>query len=102
MPEYSTEIIEMQTKRLTVADRELARRLFAVMAEVFEEGCEQLSDAYLDRLLSRTDFWAIAAFDGNDIIGGVTAHTLPMTKAESSEIFIYDIAVRDDHRRRGV
>jgi aminoglycoside 3-N-acetyltransferase I len=39
---------------------------------------------------------------GDDIIGGVTAHTLPMTRAESSEIFIYDIAVRDDYQRRGV
>lgn len=72
------------------------------MAEVFSEQCEQLRDGYLDRLLSREDFWAIAAFAGGEIIGGVTAHTLPMTRTESSEIFIYDVAVRGDHQRRGI
>jgi aminoglycoside 3-N-acetyltransferase I len=92
----------MRTRRLTADDRELARRLFALMAEVFEESCERLGDAYLDRLLRRTDFWAIAAFMDDDIIGGLTAHTLPMTRTESSELSIYDIAVRGDHRRRGV
>jgi aminoglycoside 3-N-acetyltransferase I len=94
-------MIEMRTKRLTAADRELARKLFAVMAEAFEEDCEPLSDAYLDRLLNRTEFFTIAAFVGDEIVGGITAHTLPMTRAESSEVFIYDIAVRKDQRRKG-
>ncbi|APR78844.1 Hypothetical protein A7982_04191 [Minicystis rosea] len=73
------------------------------MAEVFAEDYEQLGDGYLDRLLSRQDFWAIAAFtDDDDLIGGITAHTLPMTRTEASEIFIYDIAVRGDQQRKGV
>lgn len=93
----------MRAKRLTADDRELARRLFVLLAEVFETDHEQLSDSYLDRLLSREDFWAIAAFtDGDELIGGLTAHTLPMTRAETSEILIYDIAVRGDYQRRGV
>jgi aminoglycoside 3-N-acetyltransferase I len=33
---------------------------------------------------------------------GLTAHTVPMTRSESSEIFVYDIAVRGDHQRRGI
>jgi aminoglycoside 3-N-acetyltransferase I len=93
---------ELRTKRLTVADREVARLLFILMGEVFEEAPEPLSDTYLERLLSREDFWVIAAFVGDAIIGGVTAHTLPMTRAESAELFIYDIAVHADHQRRGV
>jgi aminoglycoside 3-N-acetyltransferase I len=96
---------EIRTKRLTSNDREQARALFRLMAAVFSEECGLLSDEYLDRLLRRTEFWAIAAFSGDngqDIVGGITAHTLPMTKAESSEIFIYDVAVRSDHRRKGV
>ena len=36
------------------------------------------------------------------IVGGLTAHTWPMTRAEQSEIFIYDIAVRKDQQRKGV
>jgi aminoglycoside 3-N-acetyltransferase I len=76
--------------------------MFAMMAEVFEEQNSALSDAYLDGLLDRADFWAIAAFAGDDVVGGITAHTLPMTRAECAEIFIYDIAVRRDHQRKGV
>lgn len=92
----------MRLKRLKAGDREVAKVLFTVMAEVFEEGRGELSDGYLDRLLGREDFWAIAAFVDNDIVGGLTAHTLPMTRAEYSEIFIYDIAVRSDHQRKGI
>lgn len=92
----------MQVRRLTASERELARALFTLMAAVFEEQAGPLSDAYLDRLLRRDDFWALAAFAGDAIVGGLTAHTLPMTRAERSEIFIYDIAVRADHQRRGV
>lgn len=92
----------MRVKRLTTGDREQARALFIMMAEVFAEGDGHLSDSYLDRLLGREEFWAIAAFAGDHIVGGVTAHTLPMTRTESLEVFIYDIAVREDHQRQGV
>jgi aminoglycoside 3-N-acetyltransferase I len=92
----------IRTTRLMAGDRELARALFALMAEVFRGEYQPLSDGYLDRLLDRSDFWAIAGFVGDDLAGGITAHTLPMTMTESLEIFIYDIAVRDDQQRKGV
>jgi aminoglycoside 3-N-acetyltransferase I len=92
----------MRLKRLKAGDRELARALFILMTEVFEEGSGVLSDGYIDRLLGREDFWAIAAFVDDAIVGGLTAHTLPMTRAEYSEIFIYDIAVRSEHQRKGI
>ncbi len=72
------------------------------MAEVFEEAGQPLSDGYLDRLLAREEFWALAALDGEQIVGGVTAHVLPMTSTETSELFIYDVAVRRDRQRSGV
>lgn len=89
-------------QRLTSGDRDLARTLFTLMVAVFEEGTGDLSDDYLDRLLGREDFWAFAAFANNDIVGGLTAHTLPMTRTATSEIFIYDIAVQPEHQRTGV
>ncbi len=75
-------MIKIRTSRLTSDNRELAKGLFIMMAEVFAEKCDHLSDDYLDRLLSREDFWAIAAFVGDEIVGGLTAHTLPMTRSE--------------------
>ena len=93
----------MHTKRLTVGDRDLARRVFATMAAVFDEDASAtLSDEYLDRLLGRPEFWALAALRGDDVLGGLTAHTLPMTRAEVSELFIYDLAVRPEFQRQGV
>jgi aminoglycoside 3-N-acetyltransferase I len=89
-------------KRLAPSDRRIAKQLFSMMALVFEEDHEDLSDGYVDGLLSRDDFWLLAARSGDDVIGGLSAHTLPMTRSESREIFIYDIAVRADHQRRGV
>jgi aminoglycoside 3-N-acetyltransferase I len=92
----------MRTLRLRANDTEHARALFALMAQVFGEECEPLGDEYLNRLLSRDDFWAIAAAVGDDLVGGITAHALPMTRTASSELFIYDMAVRADHQRKGV
>ncbi len=95
-------MFQVRTRRLTSGDRLAAARMFEMMADVFAEEREPLSDAYLDRLLSRDNFWAIAAFSGDEIVGGVTAHTLPMTRTETSEIFVYDVAIREDQQRKGI
>jgi aminoglycoside 3-N-acetyltransferase I len=89
-------------RRLGPGDEVVAADTFTMMAEVFGEINEQLADDYLQNLLGRENFWALAAFDGTEIVGGLTAHTLPMTRTASSELFIYDLAIRHDHRRQGV
>lgn len=90
------------TRRLEPNDTATGKILFTMMAAVFGEESAPLSDAYVERLLARRDFWAIAAFDGVEVVGGLTAHTLPMTREEGSEIFLYDIAVREDRQRQGI
>jgi aminoglycoside 3-N-acetyltransferase I len=95
-------MLNIHTQRLTAADRAQARAMFLLMAAVFEEPGAPLSDAYLDRLLARADFWAIAAFVDGAIAGGITAHTLWMTRAQSAEILVYDLAVRPELQRRGI
>lgn len=95
-------MIAIRTRRLAVDDRDLARRTFLLMAQVFEEECAPLSDRYLDQLLRASDFWAFAALLGNDVVGGITAYTLPLTRTEASEVFIYDIAVDADPQRKGI
>jgi len=89
-------------RRLGPDDVDQARRTFALMADVFENPRQPLSDAYLQRLLSRTDFWALAAFAGDTLAGGLTAHTLPMTTSENSAVFLYDIAVDPAYQRQGI
>ena len=91
-----------RTVRLSTSDVEMARRVFAMMAEVFEEESGDLDDAYVARLLGSEDFWAIATFCGEEVVGGLTAHALPMTRTPSREIFLYDLAVRVDVQRSGI
>jgi aminoglycoside 3-N-acetyltransferase I len=93
---------ELEVRRLVRGDTAAAVVLFEMMAQVFEEDSEPLSEDYLEDLLGREDFWALAAFVGPDIVAGLTAHTLPMTRSPTSEMFIYDLAVRQDHRRQGI
>jgi len=93
---------DIRTRRLTAADADVARHLFALMAGVFEEPSARLGDDYLERLLGRSEFWAMAAFIDDQLVGGVTAHVIPMTTSESAELFIYDIAVRTDRQRQGI
>jgi len=92
----------MEIIQLTAADIALARRTFELLVRVFDEEPAPLGDAYLRTLLARPDFWALAARVGDEVVGGLTAHVLPMTRAETSELFLYDLGVRADWRRRGV
>jgi len=93
---------EPRIERLTLDDIERARELFLIMAEVFEKDSEPLKDEYLARLLARRDFWAFAASIEGRMVGGLTAHTLPLTRIEESEVFIYDIAVMPQYQRQGI
>jgi len=92
----------MEIRRLTAREVELARDTFVMMAEVFEEPTSPVGVQYVSSLLSRQDFWALAALEGGAVVGGLTAHALPLTRAEATELFIYDIAVRADRQRRGI
>ena len=89
-------------RRLRSGDRTMARETFTVMADVFEADSTHLSDSYIDGLLARPDLWVIAAIIDGRVVGGLTAHTLPMTVFEGAEVFLYDIAVSAGFQRRGV
>jgi len=94
--------MEITVRRLAADDLEDARTMFALMAEVFEEEHEPLSDRYIERLLGRSEFCALVASSGTEIVGGLTAHVIPMTRAETSEVFLYDVAVSAEYQRRGI
>lgn len=93
----------MQIRRLLSQDVQLARQTFVTMGDVFDEGgWPPLSDGYLTDLLQQASVWAYAALVDGQPIGGLTAHALPMTRAATAELLIYDLAVRADWQRRGV
>jgi len=60
------------------------------------------SPSYLKQLLRSECFIALAAFDGQEVVGGIAAYELRKFERERSEIYIYDLAVAAPHRRRGI
>jgi aminoglycoside 3-N-acetyltransferase I len=82
------------------------RAMLAMLGRAFGEVAtytsRQPDDQYLARLLASDSFVAIAAFDGDTVIGGLAAYVLPKFEQARSEIYIYDLAVAESHRRQGV
>jgi aminoglycoside 3-N-acetyltransferase I len=80
--------------------------LLTMFGEAFEDpdsyGSARPSPAYVSRLLSRDHFIALAALDGGAVVGGIAAYVLEKFEQERSEIYIYDLAVAETHRRRGI
>jgi aminoglycoside 3-N-acetyltransferase I len=58
--------------------------------------------AYLQGLLASDYFIALAAMKGDTVVGGLAAYELRKFEQERSEIYIYDLAVAEDHRREGI
>jgi ribosomal protein S18 acetylase RimI-like enzyme len=57
---------------------------------------------YLAGLLGSSGFVAVAAIPDGDVVGGLAAYVLPKFELARSEIYIYDLAVDETFRRRGI
>jgi aminoglycoside 3-N-acetyltransferase I len=89
-----------------VSDVAVLKALLAAFGEAFGEpdtyGARVPDDAYLRALLAKPHFIAIAARSGGDVVGGLAAYVLEKFEQARSEIYIYDLAVLEAHRRQGV
>ena len=87
-------------------DIDTMRGMLTLFGEAFADaetyGRAPPSIAYLEALLGRDTFIAIAALEGDAVVGGLAAYVLPKFEQERSEIYIYDLAVGEGHRRRGI
>jgi aminoglycoside 3-N-acetyltransferase I len=92
----------LSTRQLNAGDERVANELFELISDVFEVPCERLDDIYVEQLLAQPTFRCYVSFVDGHLAGGLTAHILPMTRSMSSEMFIYDVAVRPAYQRRGV
>jgi aminoglycoside 3-N-acetyltransferase I len=93
-------------RRLTCADASLLKDMLWVFGEAFNEiETYQRSvpdDDYLTRLLTKQHFIAVVAMKGDEVVGGLAAYELDKFEQDRREIYIYDLAVAESHRRRGV
>src|SRR5215831_17063073 len=93
-------------KHLSAADLPFARSLLRVFGEAFGEpdtyGGHPPSDAYLANLLGKSHVIVLVALDGATVVGGLVAYELEKLEQARSEIYIYDLAVAETHRRQGI
>jgi aminoglycoside 3-N-acetyltransferase I len=91
---------------LAPEDVTLLRHLLRVFADAFDEPATYQGappdDVYLKRLLARPHFIAIVAMVDHEVVGGLAAYELEKFEQARSEIYIYDLAVAEPHRRRGI
>lgn len=57
---------------------------------------------YLENLLAKPHVIPLVALDGDRVIGGLVAYLLDKIEQARSEIYIYDLAVAEAYRRRGI
>jgi ribosomal protein S18 acetylase RimI-like enzyme len=88
------------------ADAALMRGMLRMFGSAFEDPASyaerQPDDAYLARLLAGDSFVAIAALDGDQVVGGLAGYVLPKFEQARTEFYIYDLAVAATHRRQGI
>ena len=93
-------------ERLSASDLPYARALLAVFAVAFGEPemyqARPASDDYLAELLAKPHVLTLVALEGQTVVGGLVAYELEKLERARSEIYIYDLAVDEAHRRRGV
>ena len=91
---------------LASRDVRLLRDMLAMFGEAFQDQRTYTGkppgEGYLRGLLEGEQFIALAALRGETVIGGLAAYVLEKFEQERSEIYIYDLAVAEPHRRRGV
>jgi aminoglycoside 3-N-acetyltransferase I len=87
-------------------DVPLMRSLLNMFGKAFQDvptySEAQPGAAYLERLLGSDTFIALAALESSNVVGGIAAYVLPKFEQERSEVYIYDLAVAETHRRRGI
>jgi aminoglycoside 3-N-acetyltransferase I len=93
-------------RQLTPFDVAAVRALNGLFGVAFEEpetyGAEVPPPDYLRRLLGRPHVIVLVALAGEEVAGGLVAYELEKLERVHSEIYLYDLAVAEAHRRRGI
>jgi aminoglycoside 3-N-acetyltransferase I len=96
----------VRIRRLRRDDAPRMQAMLAMFGEVFGDPKAYRGNPpgrrYLKELLGSKTFIALAALEGEAVVGGLAAYELRKFEQERSELYIYDLAVAAAHRRRGI
>lgn len=93
-------------RRLEPGDIALFRDLNAMFGVAFEDAesyaAAPPSEAYVEALLAKPHVFPLVAIADGRVVGGLVAYELEKFEQQRSEIYIYDLAVDECYRRRGI
>jgi aminoglycoside 3-N-acetyltransferase I len=96
----------LQIHRLTRADIHLLRQLNVLFAQAFDDAETYVGalpdQAYCQKVLDKDDVIALVALDEAAVVGGLVAYELHKLERARSEVYIYDLAITQSHRRQGI
>jgi GNAT superfamily N-acetyltransferase len=97
---------DFEIRTLGPDDIAAMRGMLLCFGEAFEDAvtytAEPPDDTYLRGLLGDRTFVALGCLVDGDVVGGLVAYELRKFERERSEFYIYDLAVLETHRRRGI
>lgn len=94
--------MNLEYHKLTETDIAGLIELIKLYEDIFEEAFSMPSREYLQNLLKKEHVIFYTARAGNDVVGGLTAYVLPSVYFPASEVYIYDLAVKREHQRKGI
>jgi aminoglycoside 3-N-acetyltransferase I len=98
--------LDTAVRTITADDLPLMDELLDLFATAFDDSVAyrsaRPSQDYLRRLLGSDTFIALVATRDGTTAGGLAAYALRKFEQERTEVYIYDLAVAEEHRRTGI
>ena len=95
-----------EIRSLRSTDLSLMHQMLGMFGAAFEDPAgyddARPDDAWLARLLGGETFIALAAIAEGQVVGGIAAYVLDKFEQARREVYLYDLAVAEPWRRRGI
>ncbi|WLQ15683.1 AAC(3)-I family aminoglycoside N-acetyltransferase [Hahella aquimaris] len=99
-------MMEYQYRELHRGDNDLYFQMLDCFGKAFGDlktyNGQRPDDDYITELLGRDTFIALVALNRGKVVGAIAAYVLEKFEQPLSEVYIYDLAVDEKHRRHGV
>lgn len=93
----------IEVLKLTGKDLDKFIQLIELFETVFEmEDLQMPENEYLRGQLLKGDFLVFVARAGNKVVGGLTAYTWHQYYSKTTQVYIYDLAVKSTMQRKGI
>ncbi len=98
--------MEFEIIHLAPNDHALMSGALDCFGDVFDEkdtySLDRPSKEYLTSLIAGDSFICLVAVSNSNVVGALAAYELRKFEQERSEIYIYDLAVYENFRRKGI